>query len=234
VKKAIPTLAEVRQTLVAVRETFWIALDTLRAHKLRTFLTLLGVILAVTTLVAVISVLNGLNVYVADKVANLGANAFVVDRIGIVTNFQEWNKARKRPPLQMDDFEALRDNMKLADQVAGEQDATADVRYGNIMSQDVSIIGATPNFAPIRDVDVSNGRLLTQTDEDHRAGVCVIGADVANKLYPGIDPVGKTIRAGQGEYDPARHLPERMAGAARFSLDVCSSARPGVDGGCRG
>ena len=200
-KKAIPTLAEVRQTLVAVRETFWIALDTLRAHKLRTFLTLLGVILAVTTLVAVISVLNGLNVYVADKVANLGANAFVVDRIGIVTNFQEWNKARKRPPLQMDDFEALRDNMKLADQVAGEQDTTADVRYGNIMSQDVSIIGATPNFAPIRDVDVSNGRLLTQTDEDHRAGVCVIGADVANKLYPGIDPVGKTIRAGQGQYD---------------------------------
>ena len=200
-KKAIPTLAEVRQTLVAVRETFWIALDTLRAHKLRTFLTLLGVILAVTTLVAVISVLNGLNVYVADKVANLGANAFVLDRIGIVTNFQEWNKARKRPPLQMDDFEALRDNMKLADQVAGEQDTTADVRYGNIMSQDVSIIGATPNFAPIRDVDVSNGRLLTQTDEDHRAGVCVIGADVANKLYPGIDPVGKTIRAGQGEYD---------------------------------
>jgi putative ABC transport system permease protein len=201
VKKAIPTLAEARQTLVAVRETFWIALDTLRAHKLRTFLTLLGVILAVTTLVAVISVLNGLNVYVADKVANLGANAFVLDRIGIVTNFQEWNKARKRPPLQMDDFEALRDNMKLADQVAGEQDTTADVRYGNIMSQDVSIIGATPNFAPIRDVDVSNGRLLTQTDEDHRAGVCVIGADVANKLYPGIDPVGKTIRAGQGEYD---------------------------------
>jgi putative ABC transport system permease protein len=201
VKKAIPTLAEARQTLVAVRETFWIALDTLRAHKLRTFLTLLGVILAVTTLVAVISVLNGLNVYVADKVANLGANAFVLDRIGIVTNFQEWNKARKRPPLQMDDFEALRDNMKLADQVAGEQDTTADVRYGNIMSQDVSVIGATPNFAPIRDVDVSNGRLLTQTDEDHRAGVCVIGADVANKLYPGIDPVGKTIRAGQGEYD---------------------------------
>ncbi len=200
-KKALPTLAEVRRTLVAVRETFWIALDTLRAHKLRTFLTLLGVILAVTTLVAVISVLNGLNVYVADKVANLGANAFVVDRIGIVTNFQEWNKAKKRPPLQMDDFEALRDNMKLADQVAGEQDTTADVRYGNIMSQDVTIIGATPNFASIRDIDVSNGRLLTQTDEDHRAGVCVIGADVANKVYPGIDPVGKPIRAGQGQYD---------------------------------
>jgi putative ABC transport system permease protein len=201
VKKAIPTLAEVRQTLVAVRETFWIALDTLRAHKLRTFLTLLGVILAVTTLVSVISVLNGLNVYVADKVANLGANAFVIDRIGIVTNFQEWNKARKRPPMQMDDFEALRDNMKLAEQVAGEQDTTADVRYGNILSQDVSIIGATPNFASIRDIDVSNGRLLTNADEEHRAGVCVIGNDIANKIFPGMDPIGKSIRAGQGQYD---------------------------------
>jgi putative ABC transport system permease protein len=164
-------------------------------------LTLLGVILAVTTLVSVISVLNGLNVYVADKVANLGANAFVIDRVGIVTNFQEWNKARKRPPLQMDDFEALRENMKLADQIAGEQDTTADVRYGNNMSQDVTILGTTPNFASIRDIDVSNGRLLTNADEDHRAGVCVIGADVANKLYPGADPIGKPIRAGQGQYD---------------------------------
>src|ERR1700684_4673087 len=148
--KSSKSLSEARQTLGALRETICIALDTLRAHKLRTFLTLLGVILAVTTLVAVISVLNGLNVYVAEKVANLGANAFVIDRIGIITNFQDWNKARKRPPLQMDDFEALRDNMKLADQVAGEQDTTADVRYGNVLSQDVTIIGATPNFAPIR------------------------------------------------------------------------------------
>ena len=87
--KSSKSLSEARQTLSALRETIWIALDTLRAHKLRTFLTLLGVILAVTTLVAVISVLNGLNVYVADKVANLGANAFVIDRIGIVTNAQE-------------------------------------------------------------------------------------------------------------------------------------------------
>src|ERR1700693_6341479 len=153
VKKAIPTLADVRQTLVAVRETFWIALDTLRAHKLRTFLTLLGVILAVTTLVSVISVLNYLNVYVADKVANLGANAYVIDRIGIVTNFEEWNKARKRPPLDMSDFEAVRDGMKLAEQVAGEQDTIADVRQGNQLSEDVSIIGASPAFAEIRDID---------------------------------------------------------------------------------
>ena len=198
--KPSSSLSNARQTLAALRETIWIALDTLRAHKLRTFLTLLGVILAVTTLVAVISVLNGLNVYVADKVANLGANAFVIDRIGIVTNQQEWFKARKRPTLGMDDLADLRNGMKLADTIAGQMRTFADVRYGNDLSEDVMIIGATPTFASIRDIDVSNGRLLTDIDEDHRAGVCVIGADVANKLFPGTDPVGKEIRAGQGQY----------------------------------
>jgi putative ABC transport system permease protein len=193
-------ISEFRQTSVALRETLWIALDTLRAHKLRTFLTLLGVILAVATLVAVMSVLNGLNVYVADKIANLGANAFVIDRIGIVTNFLEWNNARKRPPLGIADFEALRDEMKLAEQVAGEQDTTADVRSGNILSEDVAIIGASPAFAGIRDIDVMNGRLLTQADEEHRSSVCVIGKDVADKFFSAEDPVGKEIRAGQSQY----------------------------------
>lgn len=192
--------SEVRETSVALQETFHIALDTLQAHKLRTFLTLLGVILAVTTLVAVMSVLNGLNVYVADKVANLGANAFVVDRIGIITNFDDWVKARKRPPLDMSDFEALRDGMKLAQAIAGEQDTTADVRYGNDLSEDVIIIGVTPAYPEIREIEVSGGRLFTQADEDHRSGVCIIGADLVDKFFPGVDAVGKEIRAGQGQY----------------------------------
>jgi putative ABC transport system permease protein len=197
--KPLQPLTEMRQTLVALQETFWIALDTLRSHKLRTFLTLLGVMLAVTTLVAVMSILNGLNLYVADKVANLGSNAFVIDRVGIVTNLDQFNKARKRPPLQMDDLEALRNGMKLADHIAGTEQSTADVRYGNVLSEDVSIIGATPDYPEIRDIDAANGRLLTSTDEEHRSGVCVIGADVATKLFAGIDPIGKEIRAGQGQ-----------------------------------
>ena len=192
--------AHLRLALASLRETTWIALDTLRAHKMRTFLTLLGVILAVATLVAVISVLNGLNVYVADKVANLGANAFVIDRIGIVTNFQDWNNARKRPPLTTDDIQALRAGMKLSSSIAGEQNTMADVRYGNTLSEDVAILGTSPNYASIRDIDVSNGRLLTDVDEEHRANVCVIGADLVTKFFGGTDPIGKEIRAGQGQY----------------------------------
>ncbi|MGA8145684.1 MAG: ABC transporter permease [Candidatus Acidiferrales bacterium] len=200
VARHVPQAQSARQAAVALRETVQIAFDTLRGHKLRTFLTLLGVILAVTTLVAVISVLNGLNVYVSDKVANLGANALVVDKIGIVTNLDQWTKARKRPPLDMTDYEALRDGMKLAASVAAEQNTVADVRYGNELMEDVTILGATPTFPEIRQIEVASGRLFTQADEDHAANVCIIGMDVVNKVLPGVDAVGKEIRAGQGQY----------------------------------
>ena len=81
-----------------------LALDALRAHKLRSFLTLLGVILAVTTLVAVMSVVAGLNFYVADRVANLGANVYLVDRFGIITSYDAWIKAQKRPLVTLQEY----------------------------------------------------------------------------------------------------------------------------------
>src|SRR5690348_16552328 len=133
-----------RQTMIALREATALAFDTLRAHKLRSFLTLLGVILAVTTLVAVMSVLNGLNLYVATKIANLGANAFILDRFGIITNQQAWWNAQKRPSIKPDDVEALRSNMNLASAVVGEQQTTADVRYNGIRMENVNIVGASP------------------------------------------------------------------------------------------
>ena len=101
-----------RRTAVTVVETFKLALDALRAHKLRSFLTLLGVILAVTTLIVVMSIVAGMNFYIADKVANLGANVYIVDRFGITTSDDEWVKAQKRPLLTKEDFEALRGEMK--------------------------------------------------------------------------------------------------------------------------
>ncbi|HKS66586.1 MAG TPA: ABC transporter permease [Candidatus Acidoferrales bacterium] len=201
-EKSSKFFKDARQTSMALKETLRLALDTLRSHKLRTFLTLLGVILAVTTLVAVISVLNGLNLYVATKIANLGANAFIVDRFGIITNEAEWYKARKRPPIRPDDLQALQSDMKLASAVVGEQQTVADVRYQNQLIEDVNIVGASPFFAPLEAIDVATGRLLTEADEIHRSPVCVIGADVAKKFFPsGVNPIGKTIRPGQNEYE---------------------------------
>ncbi len=194
-------LSEARQTSVALNETLRLALDTLRSHKLRTFLTLLGVILAVTTLVAVMSILSGLNLYVATKIANLGANAFIIDRFGIITNQQDWWNAQKRPAIKPSDVEALRSNMKLASAVVGEQQTTADVRYNGIRMENVNIVGASPFFAPLEAIDAASGRLITDADEAHRSPVCVIGQDVYKKFFDGTNAVGKTIRPGQSEYE---------------------------------
>jgi putative ABC transport system permease protein len=190
-----------RNATVTVIETFRLALDALRAHKLRSFLTLLGVILAVTTLVAVMSVVAGLNFYVADKVANLGANVYLVDRFGIITSNDAWVKAQKRPLLLLEEFQRLRDTMKSASQVAAVTARSMDVRSGNILLESTNLMGVTPNYADIRNISVSSGRFLTEADELHHAPVCFIGTDVVKKFFANVDPIGKFIRAGTHTYE---------------------------------
>ncbi len=81
---------------VTAREAFWIALEALRSHKLRSFLTLLGVVIATTTLIVVISVINGMNLYIADHIANLGANVFILDQFQWASGDEDWLKQRRR------------------------------------------------------------------------------------------------------------------------------------------
>jgi putative ABC transport system permease protein len=194
------SLERLRRGAVTLLETFKLSLDALRAHKLRSFLTLLGVILAVTTLVAVMSVVAGLNFYVADKIANLGANVFVLNRFGIITSDDAWQKAQKRPYVTMDEYLRLKENMHTTSQIAAVLSTTADVRSGNQLLEDVNIVGVTPNYSEVRSFNVASGRLITQADETHHSPVCFIGADVAKKFFYNVDPIGKTIRAGTHSY----------------------------------
>src|SRR5215510_13519097 len=136
-----------RGSLVTFLETLRLALDSLRAHKLRSFLTLLGVILAVTTLVVVMSVVSGMNFYVAEKIANLGANVFIVDRFGIITSNDAWVKAQKRPLITMEDYERLRDSMKTAKAVAALVDHPVEVRSGNERLTGTDVMGVSANYA---------------------------------------------------------------------------------------
>jgi putative ABC transport system permease protein len=186
---------------ITFSETLKLSLDALRAHKLRSFLTLLGVILAVTTLVVVMSVISGLNLYVADRVANLGANVFIVDRFGIITSQDQWVKAQKRPLLSLEEFERLRDNMKLATAVAAEEDHNLAVKSGDQLMENVMMMGATPNFADVRNLNVAQGRFLTPADEDHRTEVVFIGPDLVKKFFPNVDPIGKTVRVQTHTYE---------------------------------
>ena len=190
-----------RASAVTVLETMRLALDALRAHKLRSFLTLLGVILAVTTLVAVMSVVNGMNVYVADRIANLGANVFIVDRFGIITSRDEWIKAQKRPLIVLEDYERLRDTMKTAKAVAAMDDRNVQVRSGNVKMDNTDVTGATPNYGDVTNLNVAQGRFITEADDLHRSEVVFIGADLAKKFFPNVDPIGKTINAETHTYE---------------------------------
>jgi putative ABC transport system permease protein len=191
----------IRGAWVMFTETIKLALDALRAHKLRSFLTLLGVILAVTTLVVVMSVINGLNTYVATRIANLGANVYIIDRFGIITSEDAFIKAQKRPLITLEDYHRTRDTMKVASAVAAEEDQYAQVHYNNLLMENTQIMGVSSNFADVRNIDVAQGRFLTDADDDHRSDVTFIGADLAKKFFPNSDPIGKTIRAKGQSYE---------------------------------
>src|SRR5689334_6358507 len=98
--------------MVTAREAFWIALEALRSHKLRSFLTLLGVVIATTTLISVMAVVNGMNVYIAEKIANLGTNTFVLHQFQWAQGFDSYLKARRRnQPIRVEDYVYLRDSL---------------------------------------------------------------------------------------------------------------------------
>ena len=197
---AAQRLARLRSAVVTLGETFRLALDSLRAHKLRSFLTLLGVIMAVTTLVTVMSAIAGLNLYVANRVADLGANVFIVDRFGIITSMDDFQKAQKRPLITFDDYERLRDSMKTATAVSAIDDRNVQTRSGDIKMENTDVMGAAANFADVRNINIRAGRFITPADDEHRSEVVFIGTDLANKFFPNVDPIGKTIRAETHTY----------------------------------
>ena len=179
-------------------ESIKLALDTLRAHKLRSFLTLLGIIIAVTTLIAVVSVIEGMNRYIAERVANLGSNVFVVTRFGVITSAKEWAQAQKRRRITMEDYEGLRDNLKLAGSVGALAWWRADVKAGNQSLYEVSLCGVTPNMIHIGNEQVDFGRYISESDFEHRSNVAFVGRDVSDGLFPGVNPLGKML-AIQGQ-----------------------------------
>ncbi len=190
-----------RSVWITFIETLKLAMDSLRAHKLRSFLTLLGVILAVATLVSVMSVIAGLNKYIADKVADLGANVFVIDRFGIITSRDAFIRAQKRPLITMEEFERFRDSTQLAKLVSGYDRQNALTRSGDLVQEDTQVVGVTSNYAEIENISVAQGRFITPADESHRSEVAFIGADLADKFFPNVDPIGKTVRSETHTYE---------------------------------
>src|SRR5215831_11401868 len=170
---------------VLFREPVNVALQTLRQHKMRSFLMLLGIILSVSTLIVVISLISGVNHYIADRVANLGSNVFLLTRFPLITDVEEFVKANRRnKKVTWDDYEALRDNMKLPVRVGVELRVDGKVRVGSQSLNDTNIRGVTANMVDIDIVTPRDGRYISEGDDQSRAMVTMIGNDLATKLFP--------------------------------------------------
>jgi putative ABC transport system permease protein len=180
----------------SLAEAFGMAIASLRAAKLRSFLTLLGIILSTTTLIAVMSVIHGMDVYVADKIANMGAGGFMVVRMAFLGDFNPkkyLELQRKNPQLSPEEFQFLKEHTRLVKEIGMGAERSADVNYGSQRMQDVEIQGGTANYAVLRVVEPESGRYFTEAEDANHRSVAFIGSDVKEQLFPTVDPVGKTI-----------------------------------------
>jgi len=179
---------------VLLREPVGVALETLRAHKMRSFLMLLGIILSVSTLIVVVSLISGVNQYISDRVANLGSNVFLLTRFPLITDVEEFVKANRRnKKVTWDDYEALRENLELPLRVGVELRVGGKVRSGSQAIDDTNIRGVTANMGEIDPVMPRDGRYISEGDDQSRALVTMIGNDLATKLFPNMDPIGHEI-----------------------------------------
>src|SRR5436305_484325 len=177
------------------REPAFIALETLRAHKLRSFLTLLGVILSVATLIVVVSMIQGTNIYISDRVANFGANVFLVTQYPLFSSREQFVKLQRRnKPITWENYEFLRANLTFSKAAAFILNrGTGTAKYQNLDMQNVLIRGVTGPMAELDTTEVAQGRNISDADNEHRAEVAIIGMDLVNRFFLGVDPLGKTI-----------------------------------------
>jgi putative ABC transport system permease protein len=184
-----------RASTMHFTEAVAIATSSLWAHKLRSILTLIGVVIGVTSVIAVVSLINGANQYVATRVFRLGADVFGLSKQpSIITNVDDFLEFQKRKRITYDDFEAVKELCRSCKDVGAALGGRIEAKSGLNSLKDTNLRAWTPPMAALYDVDLVSGRHITDTDLRDAAPVCVIGNDLVDNLMPGVDPIGKEIR----------------------------------------
>lgn len=185
-----------------------LAFSAILAHKLRSFLTLLGIIFGVATVIVVVSLVEGFNKYFSEKIADLGSNAFVVNKMGIVTSLQEWiDRNKKNKDIKLDDYQAILDHRSYVRDAAALMRRRGDIKRDTQTLQDIDISGVSANMIDIDTIKVDQGRYITPTEEEHSRYACFIGYGVASQFFPSVDPIDKEIKIAG--------LPFRVVGVAQ-------------------
>jgi len=177
-------------------EAIRIALQSLWANKLRSVLTLLGVVIGVAAVIAVVTFVEGINTYVAEKIFNLGADVFIIFKVSpALTNVDHYLEAEKRKDLLIEDYQTVRDACRHCVYVgAAVRNNSGHVKYAEQSITDTTVQGITPSMAPIYDTDLTAGRMLNETDLNNKSPVIVVGTDIVEHLMTGSDPLGKEVR----------------------------------------
>jgi putative ABC transport system permease protein len=231
-------------------ELFSEALRAIRIHALRSFLTLLGIVIGVATLVGVISVISGLNLFVRDKLFGLAPDVLVVTKFGIIRSHEDFLAAVKRPDITWEDYQRLRVELRKAEQVGAQVGGTAPVVYRDHRLSTVRTNGTTANYASLMSLDLAAGRYFLESEARTAQAVAVIGWDVKDELYSHLDPIGRDILIGgvpfrvigllaqQGKTlgesrDNVVMVPidtHRKSLSGRTTLDILIQAQGGVEG----
>ncbi|MCU1312192.1 MAG: hypothetical protein JWO20_3317 [Candidatus Angelobacter sp.] len=187
--------------MLALRDNLSQTFGALRAHKLRASLTMLGLTMGVATLITVMTLVQGANLFVEQKIANLGTNVFQIARTPFaVTDFNIIIKSLKYKKIEIDDMLAIAERCPACEAVGASASTTVRARYQNKEATDVSLAGQTASMADIDTRKIERGRPFTQSESDHNAHVCLVGDTLAEQFFPGESPVGKVIRVGTDDF----------------------------------
>ena len=231
-------------------ELFRESLRAIRTHALRSFLTLLGIVIGVATLVGVVSVISGLNLFVRDKLFGLAPDVYVVSKFGIIRSREEFIDALKRPDVEWEDFLRLRTELRKAEAVGATIQGRGAVKFRDRRMTNVVVNGTTANYAELMNLDLAAGRFFLDTEARTAQRVAVIGWDVKDELYPQLDPIGREVLVEDVPHRIVGLLTQqgRMLGQSRDNIvlvpidtwrktagrrgtiDVLVQARGGVEG----
>ena len=174
-------------------EVLAVAIQALRRNKLRSFLTLLGVIIGVATVVSVVSVISGLNRYVHEKILLLNPDVLVFTKYGIIRSRNEFILARKRRPVTLREARTIERECVTCGAVGAQANHFDAVHAGKRKVPDVQIQGYTANMQSMMRMDLEAGRFFTPVEEEHSDAVAVIGAEIKDQVFPDVSPLGQTV-----------------------------------------
>src|SRR5258706_5979894 len=172
-----------------------VAVDSLRSSKLRSFLTLLGIILSTTTLIAVMSVISGMDVYIAENVSNMGADGYRVQRM-VMLGFDPkkyLEMLRRNPVLTRDEFEFLRTRLEMTREIGMVAGRGVTVHLGKEVAEGVGLQGTSPNVGVITNYESDDGHFIAEIENNRKMNVAFIGHDLKDKFFAGMRAVGQTI-----------------------------------------